>query len=247
MSTRAPRGSALVVGLIVLSLVTLLALAGASSAHVERLLAQNETFRENAAFAASAGIEMAISAILDSARSRDREHARDRTHVRRGTGSKPRCDSSATRLRCRRRPARVSAAHISKSSARAHAARRAIDRQRAGVLWVVAVRRARRGQRLRTDCRPALPPARRARAALLAARAHRMTTRNHPARQADSRSPKCSRRWSWSRCWPPSPSRSGAITCCGCGARRRFRRCWRCRPSRTATSAFTPVTPTRRR
>ena len=67
MSPRSQRGSTLAVGLMILSLVTLLALAGASSAHVERLLAQNETFRENAASAASAGIEMGISAILDSA------------------------------------------------------------------------------------------------------------------------------------------------------------------------------------
>ena len=63
---REARGSTLAVGLIILSLVTLLALAGSSSAHVERLLAQNETFRENAASAASAGIEMAIREIVNS-------------------------------------------------------------------------------------------------------------------------------------------------------------------------------------
>ena len=66
MNRHRSRGSALTVGLIVLTLVTLLGIAGASSAHVDRLLAQNEAFRENAAFAASAGIEMAISAILAS-------------------------------------------------------------------------------------------------------------------------------------------------------------------------------------
>jgi len=51
---------------MLLSLVTLLALAGSSGAQVEQLLAQNESFRENAASAASAGIEMAIRAIVTS-------------------------------------------------------------------------------------------------------------------------------------------------------------------------------------
>jgi len=60
------RGATLVVGLILLSLVTLLGLAGASTAHVEQQLAQNEQFRENAASAASAGIEIAISRIVTS-------------------------------------------------------------------------------------------------------------------------------------------------------------------------------------
>lgn len=56
-----PRGATLVVGLILLSLVTLLGLAGASTAHVERQLAQNEQFRDAAAAAASAGIEVAVA------------------------------------------------------------------------------------------------------------------------------------------------------------------------------------------
>ena len=60
------RGATLTVGLILLALVTLLGLAGASAAHVERVLAQDEAFRENAATAASAGIEMAIRAIVNS-------------------------------------------------------------------------------------------------------------------------------------------------------------------------------------
>src|SRR4051812_10176927 len=60
------RGATLVVGLILLSIVTLFGLAGATGAHVEQLLAQNEQFRENAASAASAGIEVAISRIVNS-------------------------------------------------------------------------------------------------------------------------------------------------------------------------------------
>jgi hypothetical protein len=63
---RTQRGATLAVGLILLALVTLLGLAGASAAHVERLLAQDEAFRENAATAASAGIEMAVRAIMNS-------------------------------------------------------------------------------------------------------------------------------------------------------------------------------------
>jgi len=65
MSTR-ERGVTLVVGLVLLSIVALLALAGANGAHVEQLLAQNESFRENAAIAASAGIEVALRAIVNS-------------------------------------------------------------------------------------------------------------------------------------------------------------------------------------
>jgi Tfp pilus assembly protein PilX len=59
-------GAALAVGLILLTLVTLLGVAGASAAHVERVLAQGEGFRQNAANAAGAGIEMAIRAIVNS-------------------------------------------------------------------------------------------------------------------------------------------------------------------------------------
>lgn len=58
------RGSALITGLVLLSLVMLLALSGAGAARVELQLAHNEQFRENAASAASAGIESAISRIV---------------------------------------------------------------------------------------------------------------------------------------------------------------------------------------
>jgi hypothetical protein len=58
------KGTTLVVGLLLLAIVTLLGLAGAVSAHIERQLAQNEQFRENAATAASAGIEYAIRRIV---------------------------------------------------------------------------------------------------------------------------------------------------------------------------------------
>jgi hypothetical protein len=58
------RGATLVVGLILLGLVILLGLAGARSAQVERQLAHNERFRENASAAASAGIEIATGRIL---------------------------------------------------------------------------------------------------------------------------------------------------------------------------------------
>ena len=60
------RGTILVVGLLMLAVVTLLGLAGAGGAQLERQLARNEQFRENAASAASAGIEYAISRIVIS-------------------------------------------------------------------------------------------------------------------------------------------------------------------------------------
>jgi hypothetical protein len=58
------RGTTLVVGLMLLTLVTLLGLAGAATAQIEAQLAHNEQFRENAASAASAGVEVAISRIV---------------------------------------------------------------------------------------------------------------------------------------------------------------------------------------
>jgi hypothetical protein len=63
---KAQSGTALVTGLLLLSLITLLGLAGAAAAQVELQLARNEQFRENAASAASAGIEMAISQVTAS-------------------------------------------------------------------------------------------------------------------------------------------------------------------------------------
>jgi Tfp pilus assembly protein PilX len=58
------RGATLVIGLMLLALVTMLALAGASAAHIESRLAQAERFRENADSAASAGIEWALRRIV---------------------------------------------------------------------------------------------------------------------------------------------------------------------------------------
>lgn len=55
------RGSALVTGLILLSLITLLGLAAAAAARIELQLANHEQFRENAASAASAGLEFALA------------------------------------------------------------------------------------------------------------------------------------------------------------------------------------------
>jgi hypothetical protein len=64
MSLRGQRGTTLVVGLMLLTLVTLLGLAGGATAHIEAQLAHNEQFRENAVSAASAGVEVAISRIV---------------------------------------------------------------------------------------------------------------------------------------------------------------------------------------
>jgi len=64
---RRAAGAALVVGLLLLSLVTMLALASAAAAQVELRLARNEQFRENAASAASAGLEIAIRQVIQSA------------------------------------------------------------------------------------------------------------------------------------------------------------------------------------
>ncbi len=66
MTRHRQRGTTLFVGLMLLAVVTLLGLAGARGAHIEGQLARNEQFRENAASAASAGIEYAIRRIVSS-------------------------------------------------------------------------------------------------------------------------------------------------------------------------------------
>jgi hypothetical protein len=131
------RGVSLAVGLVLLSIVTLLGLAGASGAHVEQLLAQNESFRENAGFAASAGIEVAIRAIVNST---DPEAV-----VSRVTGQLPAAAGSyeadirfmgiETGLP-QAEGAPLAGAHFEIDST-GRAARSAVDLQRANVMWVV--------------------------------------------------------------------------------------------------------------
>lgn len=148
----AQRGATLAVGLILLVLVTLLGLAGASAAHVERLLAQDEAFRENAATAASAGIEMAIRTIVNSS-----EPAvvpgRLTAHMPGST------DSFAVDLRFAgyekslpQAPGpHLAGAHFDIVST-GSSARNAVDRQQADVMWVVESSEA-----MPTDCAPLVP------------------------------------------------------------------------------------------
>jgi hypothetical protein len=138
MNRRGAGGATLVVGLILLSLVTLLGLAGASTAHVEQQLAQNEQFRENAASAASAGIEIAISRIVTTATPaavpaslRDVvPGTTDRFETTtRFVGFEPALPQVAGEL--------LAGAHFEISST-GYSARRAVDRQRADVMLVVS-------------------------------------------------------------------------------------------------------------
>jgi type IV pilus assembly protein PilX len=62
-SPRRQNGAALVVGLIMLVILTLLALTGTNTARTELVMAQNEQYRKSASLAASAGIERAISTL----------------------------------------------------------------------------------------------------------------------------------------------------------------------------------------
>lgn len=145
------RGATLAVGLILLALVTLLGLAGASAAHVERLLALDEAFRENAATAASAGIEMAIRVIVDS------DPADVPGHL---AGHMPgSTDAYEVTVRFagyenalpQAPGARLAGAHFDIVST-GTSARHAIDRQRADVMWVVDTRDA-----TPADCEPVVP------------------------------------------------------------------------------------------
>lgn len=154
MIVSSQRGATLAIGLILLTLVTLLGLAGAGNAHVARLLAQNEAFRENAATAASAGIEMAIRAIVNSS---------DPTTVStRLAGLVPgSTDAYIVNLRFagyeRALPqapgALLAGAHFEIVST-GSSARHAVDRQRANVMWVVESSAAGVSP---ADCAPLVP------------------------------------------------------------------------------------------
>jgi type IV pilus assembly protein PilX len=62
-STHKQRGAALVIGLLLLVVVTLLAVTAVSTSSVELVMAGNEQYRERAFQAADAGIESAIATI----------------------------------------------------------------------------------------------------------------------------------------------------------------------------------------
>jgi len=153
------RGTTLVIGLILLSLVTLLGLAGASTAHVERLLAQNGLFRENAVSAANAGIESAISRIVTASTSLATSLPDPSANLVTGSGYMP---GSTDRYETVTRfagfelalpqaaGAQVAGAHFEIIST-GFASRRAIDRQRAGVMFVVA------GAADALECQPIVP------------------------------------------------------------------------------------------
>jgi len=137
MRARSQSGAALAVGMVLLTLVTLLGVAAAGSAHVARLLAQNQSFRENAATAASAGIEMAIRAIVTSptpasvpARlTGEVSGTRDTFEVQ--------LKLLGEELALPQEPAqRLGGAHFEILST-GHGARHAIERQRAVVMWVI--------------------------------------------------------------------------------------------------------------
>lgn len=59
-SKQRQRGAALVVGLLLLSVLTLLAIAGMNTASTELVMAGNEQFREGAFQAAEAGVEQQL-------------------------------------------------------------------------------------------------------------------------------------------------------------------------------------------
>jgi len=64
--TRAHRGAALVIGLLLMLIITILATAGITMSTGELAMAGNEQFRRQAAEAASSGIEVALAALARS-------------------------------------------------------------------------------------------------------------------------------------------------------------------------------------
>lgn len=152
MTPARQQGVVLAVGLMIMTIVLLLSLAAAGSAHVETLLAQNESFRENAASAASAGIEMAIRAIVTSP-----GPAAVPTHL---SGSLP--DSSRYEVELRfvgyesalpqEPPALLAGAQFEINSS-GYSARNTFDRQRAAVMWVTEAP----SPAVPVDCAPLAP------------------------------------------------------------------------------------------
>ena len=137
MSARRAHGATLVVGLILLSLATLLGLAGAGIAHVEQQLAQNEQFRENAASAASAGIEIAIGRIVTSPSTASVPSAFDETMPGDTDRVTVRLHFAGYELALPQAPGgQLVGAHFDIEST-GHSTRRAVDRQRATVMLVV--------------------------------------------------------------------------------------------------------------
>jgi Tfp pilus assembly protein PilX len=132
------RGTTLVVGVLLLAVVTLLGLAGAGAAQVERQLAGNDQFRENAASAASAGIEYAISQIVT--RIDDQPEAMPMNASASLPGAADRFET-VTRFvgyeesLPQQNGAHLAGAHFEITSA--GFSQRAVDRQRAGVMLVV--------------------------------------------------------------------------------------------------------------
>ena len=137
MSRRHARGATLVVGLILLSLVTLLGIAGAGSAHIEAQLAQGEQFRENAVSAASAGIEIAISSIVTSPSPASVSSWIDQSMPGTTDRLQVRVRFAGLELALPQAPgSRLVGAHFDIEST-GHSARRAVDRQRATLMLVV--------------------------------------------------------------------------------------------------------------
>ena len=139
MTSLRPRGTTLVVGLMLLAVVTLLGLAGASGAHIERQLARNEQFRENASSAASAGIEYAISRIVSSPfREIDAAPSTASAQLR---GSSDRFETLTRFVGYESALPQVGSANLAGAhfeiTSTGYSAGSAVDRQRAGVMLVV--------------------------------------------------------------------------------------------------------------
>lgn len=152
MSAARQVGSALAVGLIVLTLVMLLGLAGAGTARIDLLLAQNDTFRENAALAAGAGIEMAISEIAGNTNPEADMWVTGRVPGTQDTYEARVRFIGYERVLPQAPAARLAGAHFEIQST-GRSARGAIDTQRAGILWVVDAP----GPVSAADCEPVVP------------------------------------------------------------------------------------------
>lgn len=145
------RGTTLVVGLMLLTLVTLLGLAGAATAHIEVQLAHNEQFRENAASAASAGVESAISRIVTTPEPASASFSFSATLP----GSASRFDVQTRFLGYDIALPQIAGANLAGAHfeilSTGYSSRRAVDRQRAIVVYVIAA-----PDTPASDCEPAI-------------------------------------------------------------------------------------------
>lgn len=146
--TRSMRGSALIIAMILLFILSLLAVAGMSMSTAEIVMASNEQFRRLASDAASAGIETAVSRLRSSSGESEVSSDKFIATIRHAGDEASLPDSSAERFTGR---------HFEIEST-GHAARRARDVQTQGVMLITVANGVSTYERIGTGLQGGVTP-----------------------------------------------------------------------------------------